>query len=74
MPTVASAHAINVLDPDVIVLGGRLSNLDRLYENVLRLWSQYVFPDRVNTRLARNKHGDSSGLRGASWLCDAAGT
>jgi predicted NBD/HSP70 family sugar kinase len=70
----ALAHVISVLDPDVIVLGGGLSNLDRLYENVLRLWSRYVLPDRVNTRLARNKHGDSSGVRGAAWLWDAAGT
>jgi len=59
-----------VLDPDVIVLGGGLSNLDRLYENVPRLWSGYVFSDRVDTRLVRNAHGDSSGVRGAAWLWD----
>jgi len=70
----ALAHVINVLDPDVIVLGGGLSNLDRLYENVPRLWSRYVFSDRVDTRLARNVHGDSSGVRGAAWLWDAPGT
>ncbi len=64
----ALAHVINVLDPDVIVLGGGLSNLDRLYQNVPRLWSQHVFSDRVDTRLARNAHGDSSGVRGAAWL------
>ena len=69
----ALAHVINVLDPDVIVLGGGLSNLDRLYENVPRLWSRYVFSDRVDTRLARNKHGDSSGVRGAAWLWGAPG-
>ncbi len=69
----ALAHVINVLDPDVIVLGGGLSNLDRLYENVPRLWSQYVFSDRVDTRLARNAHGDSSGVRGAAWLWDRPG-
>ncbi|MGH8761561.1 MAG: ROK family protein [Burkholderiales bacterium] len=70
----ALAHVINVLDPDVIVLGGGLSNLDRLYENLPRLWSRYVFSDRVDTRLARNVHGDSSGVRGAAWLWDAPGT
>ncbi len=68
------AHVINVLDPDVIVLGGGLSNLDRLYQNVPRLWSRYVFSDRVDTRLARNVHGDSSGVRGAAWLWDAPET
>jgi fructokinase len=70
----ALAHVINVLDPDVIVIGGGLSNLDRLYENVPRLWSRYVFSDRVDTRLARNVHGDSGGVRGAAWLWDAPGT
>jgi len=70
----ALAHVVNVLDPDVIVLGGGLSNLDRLYENVPRLWSQYVFSDRVDTRLARNAHGDSSGVRGAAWLWDEPNT
>ena len=66
----ALAHVVNVLDPDVIVLGGGLSNLDRLYENVPRLWSGYVFSDRVDTRLVRNAHGDSSGVRGAAGLWD----
>lgn len=66
----ALAAVVNVLDPDVIVLGGGLSNLDRLYENVPRLWSRYVFSDRVDTRLVRNAHGDSSGVRGAAWLWD----
>lgn len=62
------AHVINLLDPDVIVLGGGLSNLERLYVNVPRLWQPYVFSDRVDTRLVRNRHGDSSGVRGAAWL------
>jgi fructokinase len=57
-----------VLDPDVIVLGGGLSNMDRLYTNVPRLWLPYVFSDLVSTRLARHVHGDSSGVRGAAWL------
>ena len=64
----ALAHVINILDPDVIVLGGGLSNLTRLYENVPRLWRPYVFSDSVGTRLLQNKHGDSSGVRGAAWL------
>jgi len=64
------AHVINILDPDVIVLGGGMSNIDRLYRNVPRLWGRYVFSDRVDTRLVRNQHGDSSGVRGAAWLWD----
>jgi fructokinase len=64
----ALASVINVLDPDVIVLGGGLSNVERLYTEVPRLWAKHVFSDHVATRLARNAHGDSSGVRGAAWL------
>lgn len=64
----ALAQVINILDPDVIVLGGGLSNMDRLYANVPALWVEYVFSDIVRTRLLRNRHGDSSGVRGAAWL------
>jgi fructokinase len=64
----ALASVINVLDPDVIVLGGGLSNVARLYTNVPRLWSGFVFSDRVATRLVPPRHGDSSGVRGAAWL------
>jgi fructokinase len=64
----ALASVINVLDPDVIVLGGGMSNVAGLYTEVPRLWSRYVFSDRVATRLARPVHGDSSGVRGAAWL------
>jgi fructokinase len=64
----ALAGVINVLDPDVIVLGGGLSNLSRLYENVPRLWERWIFSDKVDTALKRNRHGDSSGVRGAAWL------
>jgi fructokinase len=64
----AIAGIINVLDPDAIVLGGGLSNIERLYANVPRLWSPFVFSDRVDTRLVRAAHGDSSGVRGAAWL------
>jgi len=59
---------INMIDPDVIVLGGGLSNVERLYENVPQLWSPFVFSDRVGTRLVRAVHGDASGVRGAAWL------
>jgi len=64
----ALAQVINLLDPDAIVLGGGLSNLDRLYDRVPRLWGEWVFSDHVATRLLKNKHGDSSGVRGAAWL------
>jgi fructokinase len=62
------ASIINVLDPHVIVLGGGMSNLTRLYDAVPRLWTKYVFSDRVDTQLVRAAHGDSSGVRGAAWL------
>lgn len=64
----ALASVINLLDPQVIVLGGGLSALPRLYENVPRLWLPHVFSDRVATRLCPPVHGDSSGVRGAAWL------
>jgi fructokinase len=65
------ASIINVLDPEVIVLGGGLSNIRRLYENVPLIWDRYVFSDRVTTRLSPPVHGDSSGVRGAAWLWPA---
>jgi fructokinase len=61
---------VNLLDPDVIVAGGGLSNLPRLYEAVPALWAPFVFSDRVDTRLVPARHGDSSGVRGAAWLWD----
>ena len=64
----AIASVINVVDPDVIVLGGGLSNIPRLYDRVPALWSEYVFSDRVATSLRPAKHGDASGVRGAAWL------
>jgi len=67
----ALAGVVNVLDPDVIVLGGGLSNIDRLYRDVPQLWTRYIFSDHVTTRLLRNVHGDSSGVRGAAWLWNA---
>ena len=62
------ASVINILDPDVIVLRGGMSNIEPLYEAVPRLWGEYAFSDHVSTRLMRAKHGDSSGVRGAAWL------
>ena len=62
------ASVINVVDPGVIVLGGGCSNIERLYENVPRLWKAYAFSDEITTELRRNVHGDSSGVRGAAWL------
>ena len=66
----ALATVINLLDPDVIVLGGGLSNIDRLYTNVVKIWEPWIFSDSVTTKLLKNKHGDSSGVRGAAWLWD----
>lgn len=64
----ALASVTNVLDPDVIVLGGGVSNVPDVYERVPALWSAYVFSDTVETRIVRAAHGDSSGVRGAAWL------
>ncbi|WP_081696310.1 ROK family protein [Thiomicrorhabdus sp. Kp2] len=62
------ASVINVLDPDVIVLGGGMSNVQRLYVDVPQIWHKWVFSDEVNTKLAPPMHGDASGVRGAAWL------
>lgn len=67
----ALASVINIIDPDVIVLGGGLSNIPRLYDTVPALWPRYVFSDVVRTRLVPPRHGDSSGVRGAAWLWPA---
>ena len=72
----ALAAVINTLDPDVIVLGGGMSNIERLYAAVPRLWGRWVFSagrdEIVRTRLVRAQHGDSSGVRGAAWLYNDA--
>src|SRR5262245_53021956 len=68
----ALATVVNLLDPDVIVLGGGLSNLARLYHRVPEQWGAWVFSDRVDTPLRPPAHGDSSGVRGAAWLWEAA--
>ncbi|HUJ85846.1 MAG TPA: ROK family protein, partial [Burkholderiales bacterium] len=64
----ALAGVINILDPDVIVLGGGVSNIARLYHEVPKLWPRHVFSDRIATRLLPPRHGDSSGVRGAAAL------
>ncbi len=62
------AHVVNIIDPHVIVLGGGLSRVSRLYEDVPRLWSAGVFSDAIATKLVPPRYGDSSGVRGAAWL------
>ncbi len=64
----AFASLINVVDPDVIVAGGGVSNVARIYEHVPQLWDTWVFSDRVDTKFVKAKFGDSSGVRGAAWL------
>jgi fructokinase len=62
------ASVINLVDPDVIILGGGLSAIATLYDQIPRLWAQWIFSDRIVTRLLPPLHGDSSGVRGAAWL------
>ena len=69
----ALASVINLIDPDIIVLGGGVSNIEHLYVNVPILWSQWVFSDRVDTKLVPPAYGDSSGVRGAAWLWPDSG-
>ena len=64
----ALAHVVNILDPQVIVLGGGLSRLRRLYRTVPELWKPWIFSDEVRTRLVAAQYGDASGVRGAAWL------
>lgn len=64
----ALAHVINLIDPDVIVLGGGVGQCERLYQNVPQHWGRFVFSDTVETLLKPPVHGDSSGVRGAAWL------
>jgi fructokinase len=66
------AQVVNFLDPDAIVLGGGLSNMEHLYTDVPPLLKRYVFSDVVETPLLKNRHGDSSGVRGAAWLWPVA--
>ena len=66
------AAVINIIDPDVIVLGGGVSNIDSLYREVPAHWGEYIFSDRVDTSLVRAVHGDASGVRGAARLWPVA--
>ena len=59
---------IDILDPDVVVLGGGMSNVTSLYTDVPKIWDQYIFSDTVETPIVKSAHGDSSGVRGAAWL------
>ncbi|MBS0500520.1 MAG: ROK family protein [Burkholderiaceae bacterium] len=68
----ALAGIVNVLDPQVIVLGGGLSQVPELFERVPALWGPHVFSDRIGTALRPARHGDSSGVRGAAWLAGAS--
>ena len=68
----ALATVVNVLDPDVIVLGGGLSNAPGLADAAAARLPRHVFSDRVATRVVRHRHGDASGVRGAAWLWPAA--
>lgn len=62
------AHVIDIMDPDIIVLGGGMSNVQKLYTEIPKRWDKYIFSDSVHTKLAKSMHGDSSGVRGAAWL------
>ncbi|MGD8999946.1 MAG: ROK family protein [Granulosicoccaceae bacterium] len=64
----ALAHVVNILDPEVIVLGGGVSNMQAIYTRVPQYWQPWIFSDQVETKLVCNQHGDSSGVRGAAWL------
>ena len=67
----ALASVINILDPDMVVLGGGMSNIDALYTQLPGLLPTYVFSDTVRTQIERHHHGDASGVRGAAWLWPA---
>ena len=64
------ASVINIYDPEIIVLGGGVSNIDRLYTEIPKLWNKWIFSDECITKLVKAKFGDSSGVRGAAWLHD----
>lgn len=64
----ALAVVVNIIDPDVVVLGGGMSNVQALYEGVPKIWGKYIFSDTIDTKLVPPRYGDSSGVRGAAWL------
>jgi fructokinase len=59
---------VNVIDPDIVVLGGGISNVETLYPGLIDLMSDYAFSDGITTKVVRAAHGDSTGARGAAWL------
>ena len=61
-------HVRNILDPDGIVLGGGMSNINYIYDNISDQLKKYVFSDTMHTKVVKNFHGDSGGVRGAAWL------
>ena len=63
-----SSLVCNILDPDIIVLGGGMSNIEYIFENIDIELKKYVFTDTLHTKVVKNMHGDSSGVRGAAWL------
>ena len=65
------AIMIGIVDPDVIILGGGMSNIGRIYKNIPKILPKYTFSDKVRNKILRNTHGDSSGVRGAAWLWDS---
>ena len=67
----ALASVVNILDPDVIVLGGGLSNVESLYRDLPTLVQSHAFTPEEPPRIVKNSHGDSSGVRGAAWLWDS---
>ena len=62
------AIMIGIFDPDAIILGGGMSNIERFYKNIPKIIPKYTFSDKVRNKILKNKHGDSSGVRGAAWL------
>jgi len=62
------ASVVNVVDPEVIVVGGGLSRLQAIYTEVPAIWSRWIFSDRIATKIVPARHGDASGVRGAAWL------
>lgn len=62
------AQIVNILDPDIVVLGGGVSNLPEFAGRIEARWSRFIFSDRVDTLIRRHRHGDASGVRGAAWL------
>ena len=62
------ASIINVLDPEVIIIGGGLSKIEKIFIEVPKIWNQWIFSDKISTKIKKAMYGDSSGVRGAAWL------